>query len=240
MGRIRKIAGPGYVPETTSYARCVVPQEAPEIVVCVRGQAFRIGGRGEHYTGLPAAEFEEILESIVQNVVLPRIRQGYKVLIVGDIVSDEYHEQEVEQAFRRVLPNDTVIEIRLKKWFSGLNQFGSVSSCLGMLPHFLRMREKTRVVEGGYIVRTDVELLRDDLSKWPTDKLCFLWRTAYKGLKTPVSGFTTICSILQILHEARTLCNYVVRGRETGYVRAQASSYSMSLSSRERPIRRLL
>ena len=48
MGRVRKIAGRGYVPETTSYARCVVPQEAPEIVVCVRGQAFRIGGRGEH------------------------------------------------------------------------------------------------------------------------------------------------------------------------------------------------
>ena len=79
------------------------------------------------------------------------------------------------------------MEIRLKKWFSGLNQFSSVISCLDMLYHFLRMRKKTRVVEGAYIVRTDVELLRDDLSKWPTDKLCFLWRTAYKGLKTPVN-----------------------------------------------------
>ena len=51
------------------------------------------------------------------------------------------------------------MEIRLKKWFSGLNQFSSVISCLDMLYHFLRMRKKTLAVQGAYIVRTDIELL---------------------------------------------------------------------------------
>ena len=64
MGRIRQVAGPGFVPETTSRECFVGPQEAcPQIVVCVRGEAFRIGGRGEQNTGLPTEEFEELLHS---------------------------------------------------------------------------------------------------------------------------------------------------------------------------------
>ena len=74
-------------------------------------------------------------------------------------MSDEYRLHEVEQAFRRSLPNDTVMEICLKKWLSGLNQIRSVISCLDMLYHFLRMRKKTLAVQGAYIVCTDIELL---------------------------------------------------------------------------------
>ena len=116
MGRIWQVAGPGFAPETTCRECLVGPQEArPQIVVCVRGEAFRIGGRGEQDPGLPTEEFEEILHSIGKNLVLPLTRKGYKVLLFGDIMSDEYRLHEVEQAFRRSLPNDTVMEICLKK-----------------------------------------------------------------------------------------------------------------------------
>ena len=101
---------------------------------------------------MPTEEFEEILHSIGKNLVLPLTRKGYKVLFLCDIMSDEYRLHEVEQAFRRSLPNDTVMEICLNRWLSGLNQISSVISCLDMLYHFFRMRKKT-------LVRTDIELL---------------------------------------------------------------------------------
>ena len=37
------------------------------------------------------------------------------------------------------------------------------------------------------MIRADVELLDSHLSDWPTDKLCFPWRTRYAHLKSPVN-----------------------------------------------------
>ena len=49
------------------------------------------------------------------------------------------------------------------------------------------MRALTHKVIGMYVVRTDTELLEDDLSEWPKDKLCFPWRTTCGKYQTPVN-----------------------------------------------------
>ena len=56
-----------------------------------------------------------------------------------------------------------------------------------MAMHFIRMRALTDKVIGMYVVRTDTELLEDDLSEWPKDKLCFPWRTTCGKDQTPVN-----------------------------------------------------
>ena len=156
-------------------------------MVCVQDEVFHIGGRGEHNTGLPEEERQAICRSIADNLVLPLHSKGYQILLFGDVVADDHRLHEVEEAFRQCLPPDTIMEIRVKRCLSGLNQIGSVITCLDSLYHFLRMRKKTSAVLGAYIVRTDVELLRNDLSGWPTDKLCFPWNTSYDGLQNPVN-----------------------------------------------------
>ena len=56
-----------------------------------------------------------------------------------------------------------------------------------MAMHFIRMRALTHKVIGMYVVRTDTELLEDDLSEWPKDKLCFLRRTTCDPHILPVN-----------------------------------------------------
>ena len=108
-------------------------------------------------------------------------------MVFGDIKSEPNHMDQVEKACRRILGQDFIKEVRVKKWLSGLNQIGSTISCLDMLYHFLRMRNRTDAVVGAYMIRADVELLDSHLSDWPTDKLCFPWRTRYAHLKSPVN-----------------------------------------------------
>ena len=83
MGRIRKVCGPGWIPITPraaelSYSGRREPQQ--EIVVCLRGEACRVGGRGQHDSGLPMEEFEAILDSIAMHLLQPLQRKGYRSL----------------------------------------------------------------------------------------------------------------------------------------------------------------
>eukprot|EP00973_Karenia_brevis_P000077 9844-Karenia_brevis.AAC.1 len=123
MGRIRKVAGQGFIPEAgRSPVQALIAGPRQQIVVCVRGEAFRTGGRGAHNTGLPEEEWQAILRSIAENLVLPLHSKGYQVLLFGDVSADEHRLHEVEEAFRQCLPPDTIMEIRVKRWLSGLNQ----------------------------------------------------------------------------------------------------------------------
>ena len=105
MGRIRKVAGQDFIPEAgRSPVQALIAGPRQQIVVCIRGEAFRIGGRGAHNTGLPEEEWQAILRSIADNIVLPLHSKGYQVLLFGDVVADEHRLHEVEEAFRQCLP----------------------------------------------------------------------------------------------------------------------------------------
>jgi len=191
MTRIREVAGPGYIPET-DHERLLtddlIQQDAvrQQIVVVLRGEAFRIGGRGTHGTDLSTEDFEKNVRSIYEHLV-HHISKSYKVLLFGDIIGDASRQEEVYNVFKRCVPKGTAMEIRVKKFFSGLNQVDSVMSCMDLVYHFLRMRKKLEDVEGAYIIRTDISLLDKDLSEWPKDKLCFPWRTTYRNLQNSVN-----------------------------------------------------
>ena len=102
MGRIRKVAGQGFIPEAgRSPVQALIAGPREQIVVCVRGEAFRIGGRRAHNTGLPEEQWQAILCSIADNLVLPLHSKGYQVLLFGDVVADEHRWHGVEEAFRQ-------------------------------------------------------------------------------------------------------------------------------------------
>ena len=52
---------------------------------------------------------------------------------------------------------------------------------------FVRVRKLSETITGTYAVRTDIELLGNDLSEWPKDKLCFPWRTTCDPYAFPVN-----------------------------------------------------
>ena len=91
------MAGQGFIPEAgRSPVQALIAGPREQIVVCVRGEAFRIGGRRAHNTGLPEEQWQAILCSIADNLVLPLHSKGYQVLLFGDVVADEHRWHEVE------------------------------------------------------------------------------------------------------------------------------------------------
>ena len=202
MKRIRQRGGRGFVPyrlpssgsggyhgtsggvraryEYTGKAR------GKEVVVFLRGEAFRVGGNKEHRTEEPTETLVENLISINTFLVAPLKEQDYSVLVFADIMGDAARKTEVRSILLRVF-GTSFREARVKVWLSGPDQISSVISSIDMLFHMLQERGKELSVVGAYVLRVDTRLLQLGTSDWPLDKLCFLWKTRWRELARSVN-----------------------------------------------------
>jgi hypothetical protein len=202
MKRIRQRGGGGFVPYRMTNSgsggyrgargsgreryEYIGKARGKEVVVFLRGEAFRVGGNKEHRPEEPTETLEENVISINTFLVAPLQEQGYSVLVFADIMGDAARLNEVRNILERVF-GASFREARVKMWLSGPNQISSVISSIDMLFHMLQTRGKEHSVLGAYVLRVDTRLLQQGTSDWPLDKLCFPWKTRWMELPRSVN-----------------------------------------------------
>ena len=154
---------------------------AKEIVLLFRGEPHRMGGNQDHSGGLSTDEFEATLDSYVEHLAAPLETEGYKVIVFADLKGDPDRLAQVQHALQ-VKFGSSLLEVRVKPYLSGNDQVGSIMSSVDVLIHWLNSRGKLFKIAGAFMLRMDVRLLSSGMEKWPTDKLCFLWKTKWAEL----------------------------------------------------------
>ena len=151
------------------------PQDS--IIVFVRGEGNRKGGRTEHFTIRDFANFEANMASIQHFVVRPILDGGNnKVYVMGDVKTFDEEEDEVRSLMKQAF-GSAFIDVRAQSCLFGLDQVGSLMSSWDTFRHWCNQRAFLGEVKGVYFLRADVALLSEGLHQWPRDRLCFLWNT---------------------------------------------------------------
>ena len=185
MMRIREHGGPGFVPDRIASSG-TAKARAKEVVVFLRGEAFRVGRNKEHRPDATTGTLVENLTSVATYLVAPLEERGYTVLVFADIMGDAAREEEARIILVAVF-GDSFREARVTEWLRGPDQISSVISSVDSLYHMLKMRKKEVTVVGAYVTRVDTRLLQLGTSDWPLDKLCFPWKTRWGALPRGVN-----------------------------------------------------
>ena len=154
---------------------------ATEIVLLFRGEPHRVGGNNDHSGGLSTDEYEATLDSYVEYLAAPLENEGYKVIVFADLKGDPDRLAQVQHALQDKF-GSSLLEVRVKPYLSGNDQVGSIMSSVDALIHWLNARGKLTKIVGVFMLRMDVRLLSSGMEKWPSDKLCFLWKTKWADL----------------------------------------------------------
>lgn len=149
-----------------------------DMVLLIRGEGLRVGGRHDHFSHQDLQVLRENLEAYKTHLVDPLQNAGYRVSVVVDVMTDDLRMPDTRMVMDEVLGTSIVLH-RISEFLRGLNQLNSVVSSWDFFSYWAEQSPQSETTVGVYAVRADIRLLREGPHAWPTERLGFFWRTKW-------------------------------------------------------------
>jgi hypothetical protein len=149
-----------------------------EMVLLIRGEGLRVGGRHDHCSHQDLQVLRENLEAYKTHLVDPLQNAGYRVSVVVDVMTDDLRLPDTRMVMDEVLGTSIVLH-RISEFLRGLNQLNSMVSSWDFFSYWAEQSPQSETMVGVYVVRADIRLLREGPHAWPTERLGFFWRTKW-------------------------------------------------------------
>ena len=163
------------------------PIQAPTVLLMLRGIAGRASGQNKEWVmTTDLSQFDNVVESVHDFLIIPLEGRGYKVLIFADVQRLQEVELKVVNILRKRF-GDRILDVCADHFPVNCTQKSSVYGSLRMATHYYgKMKDEKNLPQfhGIFVVRADVQLKQQVCDSWPLDKLCFFWHTtAMRGNK---------------------------------------------------------